>query len=188
MSTFPRLDFGFWNAWLLVFPWLIVNYVPAFLIINRRSSIYTWPIYSRGQRLAVLVWTTIIACLATYSLILPLALGTIWFYVGVTVCIVGLVIQISAYAVSARTPPDQVVTEGVYRYSRNPMGLSLLLAPVGIGIAALSWIFVFGGVAIVLLINYTLSAEEATCHERFGDAYQDYVNRTPKWIGIPKLD
>ena len=28
--------------------------------------------------------------------------------------------------------------------------------------------------------------EERHCLEEYGDAYRDYMNRTPRWIGIPK--
>ena len=28
-------------------------------------------------------------------------------------------------------------------------------------------------------------AEERGCLERFSDVYRDYMNRTPRWIGLP---
>jgi len=39
----------------------------------------------------------------------------------------------------------------------------------------------------LVLMNTMLEAEERFLLEKYGDAYKEYVSRTPKWIGIPRL-
>jgi protein-S-isoprenylcysteine O-methyltransferase Ste14 len=40
---------------------------------------------------------------------------------------------------------------------------------------------------IMVLFNSQAVAEERGCLETYGVEYQDFMNRTPRWIGIPKL-
>jgi protein-S-isoprenylcysteine O-methyltransferase Ste14 len=39
---------------------------------------------------------------------------------------------------------------------------------------------------MITLMNMSAVNEERLCLEKYGDAYRDYMNRTPRWIGIPK--
>jgi protein-S-isoprenylcysteine O-methyltransferase Ste14 len=36
------------------------------------------------------------------------------------------------------------------------------------------------------LLRTIISAEEQFLLENYGNDYKDYLNRTPRWIGIPK--
>ena len=62
----------------------------------------------------------------------------------------------------------------------------MILMQSGLGIACSSWLYLLLTVVLVILLNANLSAEERYCLYRFGDDYQKYKNRTPRWIGIPK--
>ena len=85
-------------------------------------------------------------------------------------------------------PLDRPATEGLYRISRNPIYLSTFLIDIGIGIACASWIYLLYAMIEIILQHMTLGAEERWCLEKYGDAYREYMNRTPKWIGIPKSE
>ena len=121
-----------------------------------------------------------------YSVFLPLKLGTAWFYVGLAVYILGFVISSAALFAVAVTPPGEPFTTGIYRYSRHPIALGTLLPMVGAGIASASWLFLLLS-AILMAISYFLAlAEESATATKFGDAYKEYMARTPRWIGLPK--
>jgi len=66
------------------------------------------------------------------------------------------------------------------------MYLTAFLYYVGVSIASASWLF------LLLLIAYTVGLlvvaerEEQGCLEKYGDAYREYMERTPRWIGIPR--
>jgi protein-S-isoprenylcysteine O-methyltransferase Ste14 len=78
------------------------------------------------------------------------------------------------------------ITTGLYRYSRHPMYITQLVMFIGAGIASASWFF------LLLTIVYTglgfiyAGSEERMCLEKYGDAYREYMERTPRWIGLPK--
>ena len=82
------------------------------------------------------------------------------------------------------TPVGEVFTKGMYRYSRHPMVLGMLIMNIGIGIASASWLFLL--ITIVIMSIPETDVEERCCIDTYGDAYHKYMNRTPRWIGIPK--
>jgi len=41
-------------------------------------------------------------------------------------------------------------------------------------------------IILIILMNILAIPEERFCLEKYGDAYREYMNRTPRWIGIPK--
>jgi len=63
-----------------------------------------------------------------------------------------------------------------------------VLAFIGIGIASASWLFLLLGAINTILQHILIASEERWCLEEYGDAYREYMNRTPKWIGIPKSE
>jgi len=82
--------------------------------------------------------------------------------------------------------PDKtsaLVTTSVYRLTRNPMylGLLLLLAAWGIHLSAL-WPFL-GPVLFVLYINrFQIAPEERMLRRLFGDGYAAYAARVRRWL------
>jgi len=126
--------------------------------------------------------------LIIYSIFLPLKLDTVWFYVGLPIYLLGVIFSIMAGVSFATTPLDKPVTKGVYRISRNPMDFFGFLIFMGIGIACASWLFLLFLMIGIIVSNRGAIAEERFCLEKYGDAYREYMNRTPRWIGIPKSE
>jgi len=59
---------------------------------------------------------------------------------------------------------------------------------IGIGIACASWVFLLLTMIWIILSDKGVIAEERECLEKYGEAYREYMNRTPRWIGTPKSD
>jgi protein-S-isoprenylcysteine O-methyltransferase Ste14 len=83
-------------------------------------------------------------------------------------------------------PTQKLLTDGPFRYCRNPMTLGAILAYLGIGIAART----IAGTVFVLslaasLLVYLKRLEEGELAERFGAAYLAYKRETP--FIIPRL-
>jgi protein-S-isoprenylcysteine O-methyltransferase Ste14 len=83
-------------------------------------------------------------------------------------------------------PTQQLLTDGPFRYCRNPMTLGTILAYLGIAIAARTT----AGAAFVValaasLLVYLKRLEEGELAERFGEAYVAYKHATP--FIIPRL-
>lgn len=76
-----------------------------------------------------------------------------------------------------------LVTGGVYRFSRNPMYLSLLMLLVAYAVRIESpavWLAPVFFVAYVT--RFQILPEERVLAQKFGGAYQDYRQRTRRWI------
>lgn len=81
------------------------------------------------------------------------------------------------------SPPRQMVVEGPYRYTRNPMMLGAWLAGIGLSFAMRSlllMVVVLGLVAVGSL--YVRIIEEPRLLARFGEAYRNYQHSVPRWL------
>ena len=79
--------------------------------------------------------------------------------------------------------PDVVVTEGLYRFSRNPMYLGFVFVLFGVAI-------LFGKLSpFVVVVTFFLIAdrwyiifEERAMDRKFGETYQNYKIQTRRWL------
>jgi protein-S-isoprenylcysteine O-methyltransferase Ste14 len=139
-----------------------------------------------GQKKPVPIPTLLLIGLFIISIFIPLWLGTLWFYSGLTVFFIGVVVFLSAILTAAKAPPGQVFSAGMYRYSRHPLYLSFIIIFLGISIASASWLYLILSMAWVAIPVSQVGAEEHMCLETFGVEYRQYMQRTPKWLGFPK--
>ena len=65
------------------------------------------------------------------------------------------------------------------------MYLAIWIALLGIGIATLNWIFLVLSVVVVVLEVVYVKLEEQLCLQKYGQSYQEYQEKTPRWFGIP---
>jgi protein-S-isoprenylcysteine O-methyltransferase Ste14 len=191
MSLVPAFELGILNAWILVLIYLL-SFIVRYILYRLRgydvSSRPTTPRLNEKENKFHKVLQLFSLASIIYSIFLPLKVGTAWLYIGLIVYLLGMIFNIVAGINFVNTPIDRPATEGLYRMSRNPIYLSTYLIDIGIGIASASWIYLLYVMIEIILQNITLSAEERWCLEKYGDAYREYMDKTPKWIGIPKSE
>jgi len=188
MSLVPAFDVGIWNAWILTVFMLLVGMGPAFFINKERAKqLETMPPYNKTEKiLALTTHVFIMPVIALYSVFLPLTLSTAWLYVGLPICFLGGILMLLAYISIIGIPADKPVTRGAYNISRHPLYFGQFLVYVGVGIACASWVVLLLSLAWIVLWQVILTPEEHQLIEQYGEAYREYMNRTPRWIGIPK--
>ena len=187
MSLVPAFEIGVWNAWIFV----LYNYLGPIVIgglINKDALRKAGTAAPYGGTLKKIIIPQQAAYLPAfiYSIFLPLQLWTAWFYIGLPICLIASILSAMAVVSFATTPLDQPVTKGPYRYSRHPMYIGQSLILIGVGIASVSWVFILFSIVYSIPSFICAVSEERYCLEKFGDAYREYMNRTPRWIGIPK--
>ncbi len=76
-----------------------------------------------------------------------------------------------------------LATDGVFRLSRNPMYLAMVLILLGAAmlLGALSPFLVAAGFAAIIETRF-IPAEERMLAETFGDAWAAYQDRTRRWL------
>ena len=158
--------------------------MPLLMLINKEALRADLPQSERGKKF-YFCWITWLLTFI-YSVFLPLESGTMWFYIGFPISIVGLIGFTIVIVNFATTPLDEPITRGLYRYSRHPMYVTQLVMFLGVGIASASWLFLLLSMAYSIPSLILATPEERFCLEKYGDAYREYMNRTPRYIGMPK--
>lgn len=82
------------------------------------------------------------------------------------------------------SPPRYLVTDGLFRFSRNPMYIAVMLILCG-------WAWGFrslavSGYAVLVMLAFHLRVvfyEEPWLARAYGDEWQRYKARTPRWLG-----
>jgi protein-S-isoprenylcysteine O-methyltransferase Ste14 len=83
---------------------------------------------------------------------------------------------------------DRLITDGPYRYSRNPQYVGDSLNIIGYMVLTNSWMVWIIGVLGVMLNILAPFTEEPWLEERFGDRYLAYKRRVPRFFRIGKRD
>ena len=189
MLLIPAFKIGVWNAWIfMIWPWvdmLAVRLVGSD-VYRRASGQPSEMKTSQRYRVVSYVSMAVDTMAVAYSIFLPLKLGTIWFYAGLSIFLLGLVVLAAATVNFATTPMDVPITRGIYHYSRHPLYLASLLIYLSVGIASASWVFLLVFFVQSVSIRIAAVGEERYCLDKYGDAYREYMNKTPRWLGLPK--
>lgn len=188
MSLIPAFKIGLWNAWIFMSVFLLQMLVImlADKRIWERSHVPTDARRNKLERYIGIIGNVIWLLAMGYSVFLPLQPGSVWFYVGLSVFIIGLTLMGIATFNFITTPVDLLITKGSYHFSRHPMYLATFLICLGSSIATASWLFVFFSVIMALCFHQEALIEERYCLDKYGSAYQEYLNSVPRWFGVPK--
>ena len=81
------------------------------------------------------------------------------------------------------SPPRNLVTVGLYRYSRNPMYLAVTLMLIGWGLCFLSrTLAIYTGFVMVAFHLRVVFGEEPWLARTHGEAWREYQARVRRWL------
>jgi len=112
-------------------------------------------------------------------------------WVGGVLIAIGVVVALSAVYNFARAgtnlrpdrPSSALVRTGPYRFTRNPMYLSMTIVYVGVALMLQSvWSLVLLPVVIALIQTQVIRREEAYMERRFGADYVRLKREVRRWI------
>jgi protein-S-isoprenylcysteine O-methyltransferase Ste14 len=142
-----------------------------------------------------LIYIGAVALAFAVDRLLPLRLfpGPLSDWVGGALVLSGLILDVLGMRelLRAKTtmrpdrPTSALVTSGPYRFSRNPLYLSLALILAGTGI----WIDNLWMLALVVPTNAIISRvaiapEERHLSDSFGPLYREYQDAVPRWLRL----
>ena len=181
MSLTPEFEIGIWNGWIPIVIFL------CFFTFTQFIGDIGKKIAHGEEEKTLSKFTALIAIIIwIYSIFLPLKIGTAWLYTGITIYVIGMIIGVTAIINIATTQPGTPFITGMYRFSRHPLSLNMFLVLLGIGVATASWLYLLLLVILMLTTHFQVTIEERSCIKKFGNTYREYMNKTPRWIGIPK--
>lgn len=115
------------------------------------------------------------------------------FWIGLAIIVLGEVVYALGFlAMREHSEKKQTVVDwGIYKVSRHShimAGEICLLGTVIVGWAAsaiygILWAYF---VAYLIFCHFYVLSEEKANIKKFGKEYEDYMKRTPRYIGIPK--
>jgi protein-S-isoprenylcysteine O-methyltransferase Ste14 len=122
--------------------------------------------------------------LVSISIIPRVIVGGIFILISIGFSLSGFVVLIKN-----KTPFDtakstvKIVQEGPYRFSRNPLYLSLLILLFGISILTASlWVLFTLPVLYILFLFKAVKPEESYLLQKFGAEYLSYSSKVRRWI------
>jgi protein-S-isoprenylcysteine O-methyltransferase Ste14 len=123
-----------------------------------------------------------------------------WVFVALGAAIYGLCLF--SFLVSGGTPavfftrplrfvlgeePPKLVRQGLYRLSRNPMYVGVLVAVFGQALVFRSLAVARYGVIVWLIFHLVVVVlEEPHLRNERGASYADYCRQVPRWLGWPR--
>lgn len=159
--------------------------------------------YGKGETLPT---SAVIAVWASYTLhfvlILWASLEGVWMIsinttvalvgglavvaVGIIIMLLG-VLEFRSFKKMSGLDTSKLVTTGIYRYSRNPQNLGLLLIFLGISLAGRSLFALLLTAAFAIGFHkYVVELEEPYLERIFEEEYRRYKERTPRYFGLPR--
>ena len=86
-------------------------------------------------------------------------------------------------SIPTNKPTKAIVAGGPFRFSRNPIYVSMILLQIGVGAWTNSlWFFLLAAIFVALLRWGVISREERYLERKFGDRYLSYKSRVRRWI------
>lgn len=111
-------------------------------------------------------------------------IGWLLLLLGVALVVVAAgLFKLKGTTVDPTKEPGKLVADGIYRFSRNPMYLGMLLSLVGFQFVSNSVAgFVFPATFFLYVDKVIIPREEGVMEGVFGEAYRKYKSRTRRWI------
>ncbi len=111
--------------------------------------------------------------------------------IGIAVALIGQLLRVAvighAYIIrggsNRRVFAKDLVTEGFFAHSRNPLYLGNLLVLFGLFLIWNNpWVYLLGGVFFLLGYVAIVAAEEVYLRAKFGSTYDAYARAVPRWL------
>jgi protein-S-isoprenylcysteine O-methyltransferase Ste14 len=80
------------------------------------------------------------------------------------------------------TPPEKLVSTGLYAYTRNPMYLGHIIFLIGVTLTLRSWLALLITIGRALWFHKRVIGDEKKLVERLGQPYIDYLAKVKRWI------
>lgn len=183
MELIPRLEIGWLNGWiLLALEFLIQGLLLLIFSKDVVSRLFDRSGWNKKQRSFTIIGKVFsLACLILI-LLTPLNINSSGFIVGLFLYTIGITGLVVAMLNFKDTPPDQPVTQGIYKISRHPQIVALFIIFLGICVAIGSWLALFALILSKLLQHFGILAEEEICLGQYGKSYLNYMKQIPRYF------
>ena len=183
MELTPEFNLGLLHGWvLLVFFYIVFGILLLSFPKSVVARLYDRSAWSKRQKTLSVIGKLFIFSWFALVILTPLNIGHVVFVLGGAIYFLGLFGFVLSLLSFKDTPLDQPVTKGLYRISRNPQQVSILLLYFGISIAIGSWVAVILITIGAFMSHIRVIAEERSCLQQYGDSYRQYLEQVPRYF------
>lgn len=127
------------------------------------------------------IWDKLIYSLPVFSAMREI--GLVLMFCGVTIFLLAIVIMRNNWRAGFNQAQDtQLVTEGIYKFSRNPAFVGFDLLYLGCALAFPNIVNVALAIVAVVMFHVQILGEEKFLIEKFGKAYLDYKAKVRRYL------
>ncbi|MFX1285358.1 MAG: methyltransferase family protein [Promethearchaeota archaeon] len=121
------------------------------------------------------------------SLFVPISNG-ILLYLGLMFSIIGLIIVGLAFYSFANQ--SGLTMTGIQRYTRNPNYIGWIIFFLDLTLngwsESICILFLVYLIITIFLLHWFVLQEEDFLANKYGESYQEYLKKTPRYVGLPK--
>ena len=172
------------NGFLLLIPFLIIRFLLLFILNSEavQRAAHFAPVQG-NEKIAYCIYQISNIGIFVYLIFLTVKIDFSWqFYVGLICYILGMCL--CAITIVNFSFPDNIGmnTNGIYKFSRNPMYIAYFVCFIGMALLTQSLILL--GLILIFQISAhcIILAEERWCIEKFGAVYKQYMKDVRRYI------
>ncbi len=183
MRLFPVLEPGWVNAYIAIVFYLLLTMLFSYMLDKegfKRGGDRSW--LENEDKPAMYSSGFVFLLTILFSIWVPIRTETKVFYIGVVIYIVSVILSLYTSVCFVTASKDRLIRGGVYKFSRNPIYLCNILVILSVVFLSGTWMYVLLWVAYVIASYFTIKVEEKYCRKQYPDEYQEYYDKTPRYI------
>ena len=183
MTLFPPLSLGWLNGWIpiVIFYAIFLTLLKVFPkdTVDRLYEDSGWTLEQARPAKIGLPFALAAMILIIFT---PLKINHPIFWIGLVLALIGQFGFLYSLHTFNVTPPDEPVTAGLYKISRNPQWVTFAVVMVGFGLMVGSWTILALLTVRVVMNHFRILGEEKALEDQYGESYQSYKKSVPRYF------
>ena len=185
MTLLPEFGLGWLYGWLLLFVWLAVFGLTIKLLPRDVvRKLYDESGWTPAQRTLTRISKVLSLVMLVGMFFSRLRADRAVFWIGLALYVLGMGVLVVALVHFAQMPEGEPATNGLYRFSRNPQWVGLVLVFLGATLTTGSWLLVLLFAVTAVIYHFRILAEERSCLALYGASFAAYMKRVPRYVGV----
>ncbi len=185
MRLMPSLQITIFNTFLFILFYLLITTIIAYFSNKegfKRGSDRSW--IGEKDKLAAYSSGYVFLGFIVSTVFVPINTDSNTFYIGLVVYVIAFVLSVYTNVCYVTAPLDKLITNGIYKYSRNPAYVCNSLLIVSIALISGAYLYFVFLLLFLVTSYFTVLVEEKYCMKEYGQEYKKYLEKTPRYLSF----